>query len=95
MLFRSPRNPLVYATSRDGRAWSAPVLIDDQPGQQLIYPSITPTAEGLLVVYCAGYDAGDGGFNFPADSWTIGGAKRAVLAWPSEQHEWNVLKPER
>jgi hypothetical protein len=78
-----PRNPLVYATSCDGRTWSEPVLIDDQPDhQQLIYPSITPTQDGLLVVYCAHYDAGDGGFRFPEDSWKTGGGKRAVVAYP-------------
>jgi sialidase-1 len=80
-----PRNPLVYATSRDGRTWSAPVLIDDQPGQQLIYPSITPTTEGLLVVYCAHYDAGDGGFSFPPDAWKTGGGRRAVVAYPEDK----------
>jgi hypothetical protein len=80
-----PRNPLVYATSRDGRIWSEPVLIDDQPGQQLIYPSITLTAEGLLVVYCAHYDAGDGGFNFPSDAWKTGGGKRAMIEYPKER----------
>ena len=97
-----PRNPLVYAASRDGRTWSEPVLIDDQPGQQLIYPSITPTAEGLLVVYCAHYDAGDGGFNFPPDYWKTGGGKRCMLAYPeteknlpwidiSGETDWHVI----
>ena len=81
-----PRSPLVYATSRDGRTWSEPVLIDDQSDQQLIYPSITPTAEGLLVVYCAHYDAGDGGFNFPSDAWKTGGGKRCIVAYPP----WNL-----
>lgn len=78
-----PRNPLVYATSRDGRVWSEPVLIDDQPGKQLIYPSITPTAEGLLVVYSANYDAGDGGFRIPPDAWKTGGVKRCVVPFPA------------
>ena len=77
-----PRNPLVYVTSRDGHSWSPPVLIDDQPGQQLIYPSITPTDEGLLIVYCAHYDVGDGGFSFPSDAWKTGGGKRCVVAYP-------------
>ena len=80
-----PRNPLVYATSQDGRTWSAPLVIDDQPGQQLIYPSITPTPEGLLVVYCAHYDVGDGGFNFPPDYFKTGGGKRCILSLPSKE----------
>ena len=74
-----PRNPLVYATSRDGHIWSEPTLIDDQPGQQLIYPSITNTSEGLLVVYCACYDAGNGNFSAPPDAWKTGGGKRSLI----------------
>jgi len=77
-----PRNPLVYATSRDGRTWSEPVMIDDQPGRQLIYPSITPTGKGLLIAYCVHYDAGDGGFSFPSDAWKTGGGKRTILDCP-------------
>jgi hypothetical protein len=77
-----PRNPLVYATSWDAHAWSDPILIDDQPGQQLIYPSVTITNEGLLVTYCACYDAGNGGFSHPSDAWRIGGGRRCLVEVP-------------
>ena len=80
-----PRNPLVYATTRDGRIWTEPVLIDDQPGQQLIYPSITPTDEGVLIVYSAHVDPGDGGFTFTDDHRTIGGGKAAIITLPDDR----------
>ena len=78
-----PRNPLVYALSDDGgESWSEPVLIDDQPGQQLIYPSVTPLASGILIVYCAAFAPGDGSFTFPTDAWSVGGGKRCVIKTP-------------
>ena len=47
-----PRRPLCYAISADGgKSWSAPTQIDDEPGRQLIYPSVTPLRDGILIVY--------------------------------------------
>ena len=75
-----PRNPLAYSTSPDGHVWSEPLLIDDQPGHQLIYPSVTNTEGGLLVIYCSCYDPGDGRFSSPPpDAWKIGGGKRCLI----------------
>jgi len=79
-----PRRPLSYAVSRDqGRSWSAPVVIDDVKGQQLIYPSVTPLKNGILIVYSAHLDPGDGQFSTPED-WKIGGAKRCLIDFPSQ-----------
>lgn len=78
-----PRNPLAYALSNDeGRTWSEPVIIDAQPGQQLIYPSITLTPDGLLIIYCACYDHGDGSFHFPSDAYLVGGGKASLIGYP-------------
>ena len=89
-----PRNPLCYAVSDDGgRSWSEPVLIDNQPGQQLIYPSVTGTAEGLLFIYCAAYAPADGTFNFPADADQTGGGKCCVLPYPpAELHSMRAME---
>lgn len=86
-LFRGsffPRRPLSYAVSRDqGGSWSAPVVIDDVKGRQLIYPSVTPLKNGILIVYSAHLDQGDGQFSTPED-WKIGGAKRCLIDHPSQ-----------
>lgn len=75
-----PRNPLVYALSKDGFHWSQPYLMDNQPGQQLIYPSATPISEGVLVVYSAHYASDAGQFDAPEDAWRTGGGKCCILA---------------
>ncbi|MDO8685425.1 MAG: sialidase family protein [Clostridiales bacterium] len=47
-----PRNPICYATStNEGKTWSEPVLIEDIPYRQLIYPSIIPLKSAILVTY--------------------------------------------
>lgn len=75
-----PRNPLVYALSEnDGATWSDPVLIDDAPQQQLIYPCVTPTSRGLLVVYSAHHDPGDGSFSASQETVLIGGGKLCIV----------------
>jgi hypothetical protein len=66
----------------DGHTWSEPVVVDDQPEQQLIYPSVTPTEQGVLLVYCAAYATQDGSFNFPPDAAQVGGGKACVIALP-------------
>jgi hypothetical protein len=75
-----PRNPLTLTTTLDGHSWSDPITLDDHPGQQLIYPSLTPTTEGILVVYTAHYDPGDASFRVPPDVWKIGGGKRCMIS---------------
>ena len=56
-----PRRPLCCAVSDDGgKSWSAPTQIDDEPGRQLIYPSVTPVGDGILVVYLVGKEVWGG-----------------------------------
>jgi sialidase-1 len=75
-----PRNPLVYAISEDkGTSWSEPVIIDDTPGLQFIYPCVKYTREGMLVVYSAHYDHGDGSFIFPKDHEKVGGCFSCIV----------------
>jgi len=79
-----PRRPLGYSISRDeGKTWSAPVVIDDVSGQQLIYPSITFLKESILVVYSAHFDPGDGKFHDDPEAYKVGGGKRCVLPYPT------------
>jgi hypothetical protein len=79
-----PRRPLAYSISRDqGKSWTAPVVIDDVPGQQLIYPSVTFLEAGILVVYSAHFDRGDGKFYDDPEAYKVGGAKRCVLPYPT------------
>ncbi len=83
-----PRTPLVYAISSDkGKSWTEPVVVDDDGiennGRQNIYPSVCFVKEGILVVWATivadpGGNFGNGGQN----GWKIGGAKRAILAYP-------------
>ena len=74
-----PRRPLAYAVSRDGgKTWSKPRLIDDESGQQLIYPSITFLDHGILVVYSSLYASPKGDFSRPKDGWwKVGGGNAA------------------
>ena len=79
-----PRCPLAYAVSRNGgETWSEPRLIDDEPGQQHIYPSITSLEDGILVVYSSVYASPSGDFSRPKDGWwKIGGGKSCILKYP-------------
>jgi hypothetical protein len=79
-----PRTPLCYAVSGDdGKTWGAPVVVDDdgveKKDRQNIYPSVCFTKEGMVVVWST--HAAD-----PKGSWEtdykIGGAKRAIVAYP-------------
>lgn len=81
-----PRTPLCYAVSPDqGRTWDEPVIVDDdgreRRNRQNIYPSVSFTDEGMLVVYSTHFANPDGGF---AGSYRhdIGGGKRCILAYP-------------
>jgi sialidase-1 len=79
-----PRRPLSYSVSRDdGKSWSTPVVIDDVSRQQLIYPSITFLKGGILVVYSAHFDRGDGKFYDNPDAYKVGGGKRGVFPYPA------------
>jgi hypothetical protein len=78
-----PRRPLGYSVSQDdGQSWGTPVVIDDISGQQLIYPSISFLKTGILVVYSAHFDKGDGKFYDDRDAYRVGGGKRAILSYP-------------
>lgn len=75
-----PRNPLVYATSADGGlTWSEPTAIDNSPGFQVIYPTLAFTDKGILVIYSAHYDHGDGSFTSSKETVLLGGAKWCIL----------------
>ena len=51
-LAKGPRTPLNLSVSKDGKNWSAAVIIEDSPISQYSYPSIIQTADGLLhVIY--------------------------------------------
>ncbi len=83
-----PRTPLVYAVSSDkGKSWGEPVLVDDDGSanndRQNIYPSVCFTKEGMLVIWATVVADPGGAFsNGGKEGWKIGGAKRAVLAYP-------------
>jgi hypothetical protein len=83
-----PRSPLVYAVSRDGKAWSAPVIVDDEgwnpeaPTREIIYPSICFTGDGMLVVWSTHFSTSGRSRRTPEEN-LIGGAKRAILAYPA------------
>jgi hypothetical protein len=81
-----PRRPLVYAVSSDGgETWDTPVLIDDEPGQQHIYPSITFLDHGILIVYSSLYASPSGDFSRPDDWWKIGGGMSCVVKYPAKR----------
>ena len=49
------RTPLVYAFSSDeGRTWSEPEILEDDPLGGYCYTAIYATADALLLSYCAG-----------------------------------------
>ena len=76
-----PRTPLVYAVSANGgRTWSPPVVIDDEPRRQHIYPSICFLDEGILVFYSTHFS--NNTFGMTAEQQLIGGGKRCILKYP-------------
>ena len=80
-----PRTPLVYAVSRDdGKTWSAPAVIDatgvEHRDRQNIYASPCFTPEGMLVIWSTHGADPEGSFA-GADDATIGGGKRAIIAF--------------
>jgi predicted neuraminidase len=78
-----PRRPLVYAVSSDGgETWGSPLCIDDEQGQQHIYPSVTFLEHGILIVYSSVYASADGTFGGPPDAWKIGGGKSCIVKYP-------------
>lgn len=85
-----PRTPLVYAVSADkGKTWSSPILVDDDGfmnnDRQNIYPSISFTKEGMLVIWSTHAADPQGSFaNGGAMGWKIGGGKRAILKYPKK-----------
>jgi hypothetical protein len=80
-----PRRPLVYAISSDGgETWGKPLVIDDEQGQQHIYPSITFLDYGILIVYSSLYASPAGDFSRPDDWWKIGGGKSCVVKHPGK-----------
>ena len=81
-----PRSPLCYAVSSDGgKSWSQPVIVDDEGAdkrdRQNIYPSILFTKEGMLVMWSTHPADPKGSFAGSYDA-SIGGGKRAILAYP-------------
>ncbi len=83
-----PRCPLVYAVSTDGKAWSAPVIVDDEgwdpamPTRENIYPSICFLEEGMLVVWSSHFSNSGRARRTPEQN-LIGGGKRAILKYPA------------
>ena len=82
-----PRTPLCYAiSSNGGQSWSPPVVIDDEgvahQDRQNIYPSVSFTAEGMLLVWSTEKAHPAGGFG--AGDPQIGGGKCAIVAYPAK-----------
>lgn len=49
------RTPLALATSRDeGRTWSKPVLLENDPARGFCYIAIHPVGDTVLLAYCCG-----------------------------------------
>ncbi|HEU4553414.1 MAG TPA: sialidase family protein [Chitinophaga sp.] len=49
---KGPRTPLNVAVSKDGKEWSAAVVLEDSPISQYSYPSVICTADGFVhIVY--------------------------------------------
>ncbi len=83
-----PRTPLCYSVSADGgRAWGAPVLVDESgvwlKDRQCIYPSICFTDEGMVVVYSCHLADPHGTFKGQySHEWPDCGGKSGILAYP-------------
>lgn len=79
-----PRRPLAYSVSGDdGRSWGPPVVIDDAPNRQMIYPSITFLKDGVLFVYSEHFAREDGRFNSAQDKGAarVGGGRRRIMPY--------------
>jgi alpha-L-rhamnosidase len=51
-LAKGPRTPLNISVSKDGKNWSAALIIEDSPISQYSYPSIIQSSDGLVhVIY--------------------------------------------
>lgn len=51
-LAKGPRTPLNLSVSKDGKNWSAAVIIEDSPISQYSYPSVIQTNDGMVhVIY--------------------------------------------
>ncbi|UFH52667.1 exo-alpha-sialidase [Spirosoma sp. KNUC1025] len=51
-LAKGPRTPLNMAVSKDGKNWSAAVILEDSPISQYSYPSVIQTSDGMIhVIY--------------------------------------------
>lgn len=49
---KGPRTPLNVAISKDGKVWSAALILEDSPISQYSYPSVIQTKDGLVhIVY--------------------------------------------
>lgn len=49
---KGPRTPLNVAVSKDGKVWSAALILEDSPISQYSYPSVIQTKDGLVhIVY--------------------------------------------
>ncbi|QNA45691.1 family 78 glycoside hydrolase catalytic domain [Lacibacter sediminis] len=49
---KGPRTPLNVAISKDGKVWSAALVLEDSPISQYSYPSVIQTKDGLVhIVY--------------------------------------------
>ncbi|HEY4320744.1 MAG TPA: sialidase family protein [Gemmatimonadales bacterium] len=48
------RSPLNVAISRDGKLWSAAVVLEDTPGAEFSYPAVIQAADGLVHITYTG-----------------------------------------
>ncbi|TBO42670.1 sialidase family protein [Pedobacter kyonggii] len=47
-LAKGPRTPLNVSVSKDGKKWSAALILEDSPISQYSYPAVIQTADGML-----------------------------------------------
>lgn len=47
-LAKGPRTPLNVSISKDGKEWSAALILEDSPISQYSYPAVMQTADGML-----------------------------------------------
>lgn len=47
-LAKGPRTPLNVSVSKDGKQWSAALILEDSPISQYSYPAVIQTADGML-----------------------------------------------
>ncbi len=48
VLAKGPRTPLNVSISKDGKKWSAALILEDSPISQYSYPAVIQTADGML-----------------------------------------------